>query len=197
LSGLTFLTGAAITLESIPKLETQRLQLRAIHPSDARGIFEVYSDPKVAQFYDFDPYTTMNQSHQLIERLTYWFQNDVAYRWAMISKTNGELVGTCCLDTFHPAYQRCNLGYNVRSSEWGRGYATEAVKKVIDYAFEHGVGRPINRIEAVTLVDNAASERVLEKLGFEKEGVLREYGFWKGKYHDMHMFSLLRGKVAN
>jgi ribosomal-protein-alanine N-acetyltransferase len=66
---------------------------------------------------------------------------------------------------------------------------TEALHSVIAYGFDH---LRLNRIEAWVMPENRASSRVLEKLGFSSEGVLRERGFWKGTYHDLEMFSLLK-----
>lgn len=179
-------------MDSIPRLDSERLKLRAVFPADAQAIFDLMSDPKVAEHHELEPFETLHQSQALISNFTTWFQNDQAVRWGMIRKDNSELIGTCCFDTFHPKYQSLNLGYNVRSDQWGQGYATEAVKTIIQYAFEHGIVSPVNRIQAITVPANVASEKVLEKLGFENEGLMRQYSFWKGRFHDMNMFSLLR-----
>lgn len=182
-------------MDKIPRLETERLQLRAIFPSDAREIFDIYSDPKVAASYDFEPFEDLRQASELIDKLIYWFQHDIALRWAMVEKKSSQVVGTCCFDTFQPNFHSCNLGYNVRSDRWNTGFATEAAKSIIDYAFSAGLHYPINRITAITLPANAASEKVLTKIGFEKEGLLRQYGYWKNQYHDMNLFSLINDKL--
>ena len=78
-----------------------------------------------------------------------------------------------------------------RPTHWQKGFATEAVAAIVDYAFEHGLVSKINRIQAMTHVDNLASERVLEKLGFQKEGLMRQYAYWDRRYHDMNLFSRL------
>ena len=179
-------------MDSIPRIETERLKLRAIFPADAQAIFQLMSDPKVVQYYELEPFETIHQAQDLISSFTQWFQNDQAVRWAIIRKDDNELIGTCCFDTFHPKYQSVNVGYNVRSDQCGQGYATEAVQAIIGYAFKNGIVGPVNRIQAITVPANVASEKVLEKLGFEKEGLMRQYGFWKGAFHDMNLFSLLK-----
>ena len=179
-------------MDSIPRFETERLNLRAVFPADAQSIFELMSDPKVSQHHELETFETIHQAHELISKFTNWFQNDQAVRWAILRKDSSELIGTCCFDTFHPKYQSLNLGYNIRSDHWGQGYATEAVTTIIDYAFQFGIVGPVNRIQAITVPVNVASEKVLEKIGFEKEGLMRQYGFWKGKFHDMNLFSLLK-----
>ncbi|MFK7765858.1 MAG: GNAT family N-acetyltransferase [Mariniblastus sp.] len=179
-------------MDSIPRLETERLKLRAVFPSDTQSIFEIYSDPLVAKFYDFEPYQSLVQTRDLINRFTSWFQHDQAVRWAMIRKDTDQLIGTCCFDAFHVSYRSANLGYNMRSDQWGNGFATEGAKAIVDFAFANGLVGPLNRIQAITDPRNAASEQVLMRLGFGKEGLMRQYGFWKGEYHDMHLFSLLK-----
>ena len=150
------------------------------------------SDPKVAQHHELEPFETLQQAEALVASFTQWFQNDQAVRWGIICKDNHELIGTCCFDTFHSKYQSLNVGYNIRSDQWGQGYATEAVRKIIEFAFQNGIVGPVNRIQAITVPANIASEKVLEKLGFEKEGLMRQYGFWKQSFHDMNLFSLLK-----
>lgn len=179
-------------MNSIPRLETERLKLRAIFPQDAPDIFALMSDPRVLEHHELDPFQTLNQASDLISNFTQWFQNDQAVRWGIIDKTDQRLIGTCCFDTFHLKYQSVNLGYSLRSDRWGQGLATEAVQAIISHAFEHGIVGPVNRIQAITLPANAASENVLRKLGFEKEGLMRQYGFWKNAFHDMNLFSLLK-----
>ena len=179
-------------VDSIPRLETERLKLRAIFPTDVKQVHQLFSDPKVVQFYEFEPFKDLAQTEKLISNFASWFQADHAVRWGIINKETDELIGSCCFDTFHLDYQSCNLGYNVRSDHWGKGYATEAVEAIIQVGFEKGIVGPLNRIQAITVPENVGSEKVLNKLGFEHEGLMRQYGFWKGKFHDMNRFSLLK-----
>ncbi|MFT5301382.1 MAG: ribosomal-protein-alanine N-acetyltransferase [Mariniblastus sp.] len=180
-------------MNSIPRLETERLDLRAIFPADAQEIFHLLSDVKVAEFHELEPFVEIGQAHQMIANYTHWFQNDQAVRWAIVRKDTGSLIGTCCFDSFQIKYQSANLGYNLSSDQWGNGFATEAVEAIVDYAFVHGIVGAVNRIQAITVPGNLASEKVLAKLGFEKEGLMRQYGFWQNEFHDMNLFSRLRG----
>ena len=179
-------------MDSIPRLETERLKLRAIFPSDAAEIFALMSDLKVAEYHELDPFENIEQAHDVIANYTSWFQNDQAVRWGILKRETGELIGTCCFDTFHRKYQSANLGYNLRSDHWGNGFATEAVAKITEFAFAKGIVGSVNRIQAITVPENVASEKVLARIGFQKEGLMRQYGFWKGDFRDMNLFSLLR-----
>lgn len=179
-------------MNSIPRLETERLKLRAIFPADAPAILALMSDPRVLEHHELVPFDSIDQANEIISRFTQWFQNDQAVRWGIACKPNDELIGTCCFDTFHPKYQTVNLGYSLRSDHWGQGFATEAVETIIRHAFENGIIGPVNRIQAITIPENTASENVLKKLGFEKEGLMRQYGYWKNEFHDMNLFSRLK-----
>lgn len=179
-------------MNAIPRLETERLKLRAIFPDDVEAIFRLFSDPQVTRFYDFEPLVDTEQALNLIRNFTRWFQTNQSVRWGIVCKDDGLLIGTCCFDSFLKRNQSVNLGYEIQSKYWGHGFATEAAQKVIGHAFQNGIVGPVNRIEAKTIPQNIGSEKVLWKLGFEKEGLLRQYGHWKGQYHDMNLFSLIR-----
>ena len=178
-------------MNSIPRFETAQFKLRAIFPTDAEGIFRLFSDPNVIHYYDFEKFEDLKEAQVMIAKFTHWFQTDHAVRWGIFDKDSDELIGSCCLDTFHKGYHSCNIGYNVRSDHWGKGIATEAARKIIEFGFENGIVGRLNRIQAVTMPENLASEKVLTKLGFEHEGLMREFGFWNGKYQDMNRFGLI------
>ncbi len=184
-------------MDSIPKLQTERLKLRAIFPDDAPALLELFSDPNVMRFYDTEPLADVEQARNLIANYIRWFQTDQSIRWGIFLNDNGALVGTCCFDSFLSRNQSINLGYEIRSQDWGHGFATEAARAAITYAFEHGIVGPVNRIEAKTIPANVGSEKVLSKLGFEKEGLMRQYGFWKQQFHDMHLFSITRDQFQD
>ena len=179
-------------METIPRLETERLRLRAIFPEDRQGVFELFSDPEVVRFYDFPPLERVEEADEMIRRIIRWFQNGQAIRWGMFDRADERLLGTCCLDTLHPAYRSANLGFNLRFDHWGQGLAREAVSAMLGHCFEHGLQGPLNRVQALTVPENKQSQYLLARLGFEREGVMRQAGYWKGQYHDLQLFGLLR-----
>jgi ribosomal-protein-alanine N-acetyltransferase len=77
----------------------------------------------------------------------------------------------------------------LQTEHWNNGYITEALKTVMNFGFDR---LEINRIEAEVMQGNIISEKILDKLNFKNEGVLREWMFWNGKHYDMTMFSLLK-----
>jgi RimJ/RimL family protein N-acetyltransferase len=107
-------------------------------------------------------------------------------KWFFIEKKDGTKIGTVS------HFLRGNLmeiGYALLPSERGKGYCSEAVKIMVDYLF---LSKELMRVQAITDVDNFASQRVLEKAGFKKEGVLRKSAFIRGKWRDGCLFSILR-----
>lgn len=179
-------------MQSIPRIQTARLSLRAILRTDAESVGKLLSDPKVVRFYNIEPVEDLRAAARIIDGFAARFQNDEAIRWGIVLQENGELIGSCCLEQIHRDFRRANLGYNLLSDYWGRGLATEACQAIVKLAFESNLGMPIDRIQAITVPANTQSESLLKRLGFRCEGLMRNYGFWKGQSHDMHMFGLTK-----
>jgi [ribosomal protein S5]-alanine N-acetyltransferase len=177
----------AIFPSEFPRLETKNLILRETHLSDASAIFEIFNDDRVTQFHDLDTATRIEQVKFLIERRRDRFQKQEGIRWGIAKKQNDIIIGSCGYrmeNNFRGA-----LGYELASAYWRKGIMNEALEAIIDWGFER---LQFNRIEAMVMLDNIASKKLLEKLAFREEGILREYNFWKGKFHDLRMFSLLK-----
>lgn len=88
-----------------------------------------------------------------------------------------------------PKHKRAEIGYEIHPGHWRKGYSSEAVSKVLSYGFEV---MNLTRIGAVVFIENEASNKLLTKMGFEKEGVLRKYMYQNGKAHDTNVYSLLK-----
>ena len=179
-------------MKSIPSIQTDRLCLKAISNSDREGILRLLSDPLVVEYYDIDPIDNLAEASRLIEGFAAWFKLGDAIRWGIWHAESDQLIGTCCFDQIHRSFRRVNLGYNLLSEFWGHGYASEACQAIVRWAFEDGLETPVNRIQAITVPENAKSEMVLKRLGFQREGLLREFGFWDGSPRDMNMFGLTK-----
>ncbi len=108
----------------------------------------------------------------------------------IIEKKDGSKIGFIChFVLVHPAGKLLEIGYSLVSSERGKGYCTEAVRIMVDYLF---LSRDIMRIQACTDTRNLASQKVLEKAGFKKEGTMRKYLFLRGELRDACMYSILQ-----
>ena len=170
-----------------PHLETKNLVLRAATDADTLALFQVFADNEVMRYHDLEPPTHLEQVQGLIYRWSDRFTNNQGIRWGIARKIDNLLVGSCGYRYKSPFL--AELGYELAKPHWRQGIMTEALKEVIQYGFGP-VG--LNRIEAMVMRDNVASIELLRKLGFVEEGVLREYGYWKGQFHDLGVLSLLK-----
>lgn len=106
----------------------------------------------------------------------------------------GEVVGGCGLNQFSEVNRFANLGYWIRTSRVGNGYATRAMRLLARHGFDH---HGLARIEIMMSVENEASRRVAERAGARHEGVLRNRLLLHGRHHDAHLFSLIPGEVGS
>jgi [ribosomal protein S5]-alanine N-acetyltransferase len=177
-------------LAGTPTLETERLVLRELHPSDAASVAERAGDRNVARFLIAvpSPYPVSLATRWIVARIAWWPQARGVTLAIARRQSPGVLLGTVSLRRFQRD-RRAELGYWLGADAWGSGYATEAADAMIDFGFRE-LG--LERIYAQVLEGNAPSCRVLEKLGMMSEGVRRRH-IRKGKrLCDVSMFGLLR-----
>ena len=177
--------------DDFPQITTPRLKLREIKRDDSKEIFKLLSDPKVIEHDTFELFTDIKQAEKLIEWFDQQFEDEKATFWGITLKSDNEIIGFCKCE-IEVAKVRADLGYNLRSYYWNKGIMTESIKAIMDYTFKI---LEVNRIEAAVSTRNLASIKLLEKLNFTKEGVLRQRSHWKGSYHDMIMYSILRKEL--
>lgn len=182
----------AAEIAPFPQLTTERLQLREITMADAPDLMQVYGNAEVMRWFGTDPVTELAQVEAMIAR---WAglrqQADPATRWGIQRQGDSTLVGTCGLFAVNRAWRKCTLGYDLALPAQGQGYMQEALHAALDWGF---TTLELNRIEAQIHPDNLASINLVLKLGFHREGVLRQVGFWGGSFHDLIQFSLLRNE---
>jgi [ribosomal protein S5]-alanine N-acetyltransferase len=178
-----------------PTVETARLVLRPITEADAGAVFAACSLPDVTRFTLFDTHRSIDDSLNFIRLyVAHSYAEMLADPFAVALKSDPhrEMVGAIgCHWTSRP-HATMELGYWLAKFVWGRGVATEAADAVVRFAFAN---YPVERIQARTIHGNDASSKVLEKVGFRREGVLRSSLFRRGKFEDVTMFSLLRSEL--
>lgn len=178
------------SMSDFPTLTTLRLRLREIVPTDAPALFAIHSDVEAMRWFGSDPMLTLQDAQKLVEAFAAGRAlANPATRWAITDGTSGQLLGTCGLFKWNRNWRSSALGYELAPSAWGQGLMQEALDAVLDWGFEH---MALNRVEAQVHPQNIASIKRLEALGFVREGLLRQAGFWLGEHRDLVQYALLR-----
>jgi len=173
------------TAEANPALETARLTLRPARLGDADGLFALYSDPRVVRYWAWPAWTSIEQAHDYITRMA---PKPDSLPLVAARRVEGDVVGTVSLYQINAQNRRAELGYALRQALWGQGYASEMVGAVLAHAFD-ALG--LHRIEADIDPRNDASARLLERMGFLREGYLRERWIVNGEVQDTALYGLL------
>lgn len=170
------------------KLQTDRLILRPLAPSDADAVFGLKSDPVVMRYGSGPPWNDPQAAIDYIQRDIDAMAAGTGVQLGIVSRETGSLIGTCGFHLIDPQCRRAEVGYSLVVSAWGHGYANEAVSALLDWGFET---LDLNRVEADTDPRNAASVRALDRLGFVREGHLRERWIVAGEKSDSLILGLL------
>ena len=148
-------------------IETGRLALREFVPGDYDAVYAYASDPRVTRHMLYGPRDPMD-THDYLRRVLGYQKNDPRLVWelAVEQRSDHALIGACDITILKAG--EGDLGYMLRHASWGKGYATEAVRALIDHAF---TDLDCESLQASARVTNPASRRVLEKCGFQWTGV--------------------------
>jgi ribosomal-protein-alanine N-acetyltransferase len=161
-------------------LEGKNVNLRIVEKEDLPLGAEWVNNPDY--FGEYNPFMQMSKAE--FQKMYDNLPSET--KWFLIEKKDGSKIG----NVGHRRVGRAQeLGYAVLPSERGKGYCSEAVKIMVDYLF---LSKDIVRIQAHTDVRNGASQKVLEKAGFKKEGVVRMGDFFRGEWRDCCLYSILR-----
>jgi len=171
-----------------PTLTGARVQLRPLRAGDADDLFAVHSDPRVMRYWSHAPWTDRAQAAARIAQLAHDRANAEFYTWAS-TLADDRLIGTVSLFAVNRGQRRGEIGYALAASQWGRGYATEGLRLAIAHAFD-SIG--LERLEADIDPRNEASCRLVERVGFLREGLLRQRWRVAGEVTDSAMYGLLR-----
>jgi ribosomal-protein-alanine N-acetyltransferase len=177
-------------LPAFPQLQGKRVRLRGPRSEDADALFQLFADPQVMRYWSRPPMTTRMEAEGLLEEIHESFKLCTKLNWMLTLRCNDAVIGTCTLFQLEPRHRRAEVGYALRSDHWGRGLATEAATLALDWAFRV-LG--LHRIEADIDPRNESSRKLLQRLGFSSEGVLRERYFVGEEISDTELFGLLEG----
>jgi ribosomal-protein-alanine N-acetyltransferase len=170
-------------------LHTERLTLRCLVPSDADALFALFSDPQVMRYWSTAAWADIDRARQSIESDRQANEAGQCLRLGIERSDRPGLIGTCTLFAFNAACRRAELGYALARAQWGHGYMHEVLTACVDYAFRT---LSLHRLEADIDPRNLSSQKSLERLGFKKEGHLRERWIVNGEVSDSGLYGLLR-----
>jgi RimJ/RimL family protein N-acetyltransferase len=168
-------------------LETERLVLRPYEDDDLENLHAVYSRPEVARWLYYEPSTLEQSREKLARKIAGRALSEEHGLSAAVQLRDGTYVGDAVLFYGSVEHKTVELGFSFDPRHQGNGYATEAARALVDWAFSHGFHRVIGRLEA----RNTASARVLEKLGMRREALLVENEWVKGEWQSELVYAIL------
>jgi [ribosomal protein S5]-alanine N-acetyltransferase len=178
----------------LPTINTTRLSLRTISPADVDDFYAVYSNPEVMRYWSTPPLANLEAASTLIREINEGIERHDILKWGIALGSDNKLIGSVTLFHLDFTHHRAEIGYAQGRAYWGQGYMKEALTAVINYAFE---SLELHRIEADVDPRNDASVRILERLGFQREGYLRERWQVNGEIQDAFFYGLLRPDWEN
>lgn len=175
--------------KKFPELTTERLLLRRTLMTDASDVLIFRSDPYVQRF-NGPVFQDVAEAEALIHELDREYFDEAGISWSVTLQNEGKVIGLFGIHHWNKYHRRAEVGYDLNRSYWGQGIASEALRAIIQFGFEQ---MNLNRIYAGTIADNHESVRLLEAIGFEREGTRRSFS-WEddGTFHDSAMYGLLR-----
>ena len=175
-------------------LSAGTFDLAPLNADDAPDLLAEFSDPRVVEFMDIDPLSTLDEALVIVG----WAQDQLALgaglRWAIRHRASGEFLGTCGFNRIVVERgRRGEIAYDLKPAWQGRGVMGHVLPAAMDFGFER---LRLHRLEALVTPGNERSCRLLERHGFSREGVMVGHAFWKGRYWDQIVYGLTRVDAA-
>lgn len=174
------------------EIQTNRLLLRKMEIADAPVLYKYWSDEEVTKYMNILSFESIKQAEDMIAFLNSLSVEGKAFRWSIICKSNKQILGTCGFNNWDKENQRAEIGYELGKEHWGQGFMTEALSALISHGFEM---MELNRIQALAEPANVLSRKILMKLGFKEEGLLRQYEKARGNFIDINMYSIVKNDI--
>jgi [ribosomal protein S5]-alanine N-acetyltransferase len=170
-----------------PELNTSRFLLKQILPEDQAFIFKGLSNPQVIPFYGVQ-YKTLEGTKAQMEFYDRLWREKTGIWWKIIHRQTNESIGACGINSYQSDHEKAELGYWLMPEYWGKGVMKEVLPVMIQYVFRQW---KLHRLEAVIEEGNESSVKLAERLGFKREGLMRESEIKNGKRINLMLYSLL------
>ncbi len=171
------------------RLSTRRLLLRPLRVADAPFVLALFTDAGFMKFGTTAPFASNDEADALVARDIKAMAAGERIRLGIERVADGSLIGICTLFDLDAQSRKAEIGYGLLTQAWGQGYMHEALRALLEYGFSE-LG--LNRVEAEIDPDNSGSARSLQRLGFVREGQLRESCIVNGVVSDSALYGLLR-----
>lgn len=171
------------------KIEGTRINLRPVKKSDAESICQYAKDEEISRFTFIPHPYTLKDAQDFIKLTQSARRKQSQYHFGMEDKESGRIIGMIGLNEVNHYHQRAELGYWLGRPFWGQEITAEAIRLMLRFCFGD---LNLNRVTAFVFPDNNASRRVLEKVGFKCEGLLRQHLKQNNRMRDSYLYSILK-----
>jgi ribosomal-protein-alanine N-acetyltransferase len=185
----------SVSSSSFPILTTERLLLREFNLVDVPAVYDILGREEVCEWLETAPIQSLDEAETRVKSRMSLYRDKMGFRWAITLRKNpAQVIGSCGYFSVRRGTQTVETGYELHPDYWGKGIMSEALQTMIQFSFGSQDVFSVHRIEALVAPGNTASIRLLEKFGFAREGVRREFFNWKGCYQDVYLYALLNSK---
>lgn len=183
------MTQTTTIYSQLPTIESERLTLRKLRLTDADDMFEYASEPAVSRFMPWQAHHTTDDTREFIGLIRKGYEDNKKLTWAIELKRENKMIGTIDFVSWLQKRQRAEIAYTLSHHYWGQGLMLEAAEALIDFGFKE---MDLIKVEAPIMLDNQQSQRLADKLGMIREGVLRKHMIIKGEFVDLAMYAVLK-----
>ena len=178
-----------IAWENIPTIHAKRVSLRQFAASDADAVYEIYADPAVMRYWGDSPLVNQRGAKDFLVEAREDLRRRQCIQWGIARRSDNRLIGTIAFFKLDALARKAEIGFALGRNHWGMGYMQEALQAALGYGFSE---LDFRRIEADVDPRNVSCIKLLERLGFQKEGCLRERWLVDGETQDSLFYGLLK-----
>ncbi len=175
-------------IEQPPIINTERLTIRLVEHGDLPALVEANGDDTVTRYLPYESWQSLNDAEAWYERALTRHETGVVWQFVIVLRQSQRVIGSCLFFNFDLPSRRAETGYVLAQAHWSNGYAQEAMRGLMHYAFDT---LNLRRLEARVDPRNTASCKLLERLGFLREGLQRQNYFSKGEFSDTALYGFL------
>ena len=174
--------------DKFPRVETKNLVLREIQMTDAKDFFEYYTGKNICKYLDWNGPKNIEEAEEYIYIWRKGYEENWIFPFAIVDKSNNKMIGSIIFSEF--IGKRADLGYEICETYWGKGLMYEALEKLLPIIIRE-LG--LKRIQSIVFKDNIASKKLLNKLQFKEEGLLKKYSYHivTGECIDSYIYALV------